>query len=576
MLLEDLVTLKINKDKLLEIKDSDSNVIESLNVKIESSHAGIINKNDVFYTPKSLRQGAETLTKPYNKNLQKKHYNKSVGPINKAYYEASVDSTDIYLNKIESATTPVELVDSVNEYLNSSTYKNRKTLGLGALFIEGHIFDTQKIQELKDNAIGHVSIAGDSSKAYCSICAKSAGTCAHDKGKTYNRRKAFVIADSAKLDHVSFEEYPADAATRTYLLQDEDLTSNLNITDITQTIKGTSMKLTLQDFKDKLANTAELYEHLKINKTLVLKDSEQDSDYLFTEEKLLPLNTKQAIYIAKTLLVDLEDSEDKVFLASKVEEAAKDILGDITEEALALEMTKEVEDEQVEATPVVSVVAQELTPSISETTILAAISELTSKLQELQASMTVIQDSTPSKLLEKEVVALRSDLKNKNSLVTQLTTELKDAILIEVSSKIEDSAKKTKLLEQLSDKSISEIKTAIALLDSVNTAEEIKVDVEVAIQDATEEKQKDLLDLEVVSVAEATEIMDNKEKTPEEIEIEDSVNLVSTLITSLELEDSAELTQSQFAKEYKKIVATHGFKVAKQFADTLKNKHKIK
>ena len=92
----------------------------------------------------------------------------------------------------------------------------------------------------------------------------------------------------------------------------------------------------------------------------------------------------------------------------------------------------------------------------------------------------------------------------------------------------------------------------------------------------TEEKQKDLIDLEVVDVTKAIELLDNKEKTPEEIEIEDSVNLVSTLITSLELEDSAELTQSQFAKEYKKIVATHGFKVAKQFADTLKNKHKIK
>lgn len=569
MLLEDLVTLKINKDKLLEIMDSASDSVKSLKVKIESSHSGIINKNDVFYTPKSLRQGAETLVNPYNKNLQRKHYNKSVGPINKAYYEDSVNLDNEHLLKIEDATTPENLVSAVNEYLNSTTYKTRKELGLGALFIEGDIFDTNKIQELRDNAVGHVSIAGDSTKAYCNICAKAAGTCSHERGKTYNRRKAFIIVDSALLDHVSFEEYPADYATKTYLLQDETITSHLDITDITQTTKGTSMKLTLQELKDKLSNTEELYTSLKINKTLTLKDSEQDSDYLFTEEKLLPLNTKQALYIAKTLLVDLEDSEDKVFLASKVEEVSKELLGDLTDEELALEMTKE------EVTEVVQETATS-TPGISETLILNAISELTTKLNELQTSMTTIQDSKPSTLLQKEVAALRSDLKNKNTLVTQLTSELKDAILVEVSSKIQDSDKKAKLLEQLADKSVAEIKTAIALLDSVSevnpeiTPPVIAKEVEV-LDSQTKEKE-----LELVDANKAADTMDTKEKTPEEIELEDSASLVDALLTSLALEDSADLTQSQFAKEYKKIVSQHGFKVAKQFADKLKNKHKIK
>lgn len=566
MLLNDLIKIKINKEKLLDIRDSVDKDISSLNVKIESSHSGIINGNNVFYTPKSLRQGAETLVNPYAKNLQRRHYNKSVGPIKKAYYTQTVENGNQYLNAIESAKTPLDLVDAVNTYLTSTTYKSRQTLGLGALFIEGSIFDVNKIKELKDNAVGHVSIAGDSTSAYCSICAKHAGTCSHEPGKTYNRRKAFTIVDAALLDHVSFEDYPADSATKTYLLEDELIASHLDITDITQTQQGTSMKLTLQEIKDKLSNVEELYTSLNINKTLALKDSEQDSDYLFTEEKLLALNTKQAIYIAQTILTELEDSEDKEFLVAKVEEAKKDVLGEITFEELTAEvLAKE------EAEPEVKEVAK-----IDNTEVLTAISTLTAKLEELQTSVVGLQDAKSSTLAQKELVALRADLKNKNTLVAQLTSELKDAILNEVSSKIEDADKKAKLLEQLADKSVAEIKTAVALLDSVSTkpaAVEPPATPETTIEDSKKEATPDL---SVVNKIEATEIMDNKEKTPEEIEIEDSINLVNTLVTSLALEDSAVLTQTQFAKEYKKIVNTHGFKVAKQFADTLKNKHKIK
>ena len=565
------MTLKLQDDILLKYNNftiKDSKDISSLKVKIEASHAGVINKNDVFYTPKSLRQGSDTLVNPYTKTLQRKHYNKSVGKIEKSYYVDTVNKNDVYYKAIEEAKTPADLVNSVNTYLQSSVYKNSNKKGLGALYIEGVIYDNSKIIELQDRVAGHVSIAGDSTRAFCSICAKTAGTCTHKPGSTYNRRKAFIIVDSSELDHVSFEEHPADDQTHTYILQDSEIYSSLDILDFNE--KGQNMKLTLDDLKQKLSDTSSLFTEFNIKPELELKDSEFDSDYLV--DNLLPLTTPQALYIASKLVLELQDSEDKDFLTDKVTSQIEKVLeGKTLEEIeptiLAVTMTEDPIVEPVVEEPVVAAPVDS-----TKEEVLLQLKTLATQLSELSTSVLSLKDSTAAKqstLAQKELATLRSDSLLKDKIINSLTAELKTAILDQVITKIKDSAKKDQFLSQVADKSLAEVKTAIAILDCYleDTPVVEPEQKPIAIQDNALNTPEP--ELEPVPVA--TAILDSATKTEEELAAEEKNKVVESYVEKLEIKDSV-LSRKSFETTFKEIVRDHGLDMARNFSNQIKDK----
>lgn len=565
------MTLKLQDDILLKYNNftiKDSKGIDSLKVKIEASHAGIINKNDVFYTPKSLRQGSDTLVNPYTKTLQRKHYNKSVGKIEKSYYVDTVNKNDVYYKAIEEAKTPADLVNSVNTYLQSSVYKNSNKKGLGALYIEGVIYDNSKITELQDRVSGHVSIAGDSTRAFCSICAKTAGTCTHKPGSTYNRRKAFIIVDSSELDHVSFEEHPADDQTHTYILQDSEIYSSLDILDFNE--KGPNMKLTLDDLKQKLSDTSSLFTEFNIKPELELKDSEFDSDYLV--DKLLPLTTPQALYIASKLVLELQDSEDKDFLTDKVTAQMDKVLEGKTLEEIEETILVVAVPEEPTVDPVVTEPVLAAPADTSKEEVLLQLKTLATQLSELSTSVLSLKDSASAKqgtLIQKELTMLRSDSILKDKIINSLTAELKTAILDQVVTKIKDSAKKDQFLTQVADKSLAEVKTAIAILDCYleDTPVVEPEQKPIAIQD----NALNTPEPELVPVPVATAILDSATKTDEELAAEEKNKVVESYVEKLEIKDSV-LSRKSFETTFKEIVRDHGLDVARDFSNQIKDK----
>ena len=556
MKINDSLSFRINKTCLVDIEDSSK--IDSLRVKIEASHAGVINDNDIMYTGRALKQGAETLLNPYAKVLQRKHYSKAVGPIQNSYYiEDTSSENKKYINAIESATSAEDLVAAVNNYTTSSSYKNNKNKGLGALYIEGTIYSKDKILELRDNSAGHVSIAGDSSRAFCSICAKAAGTCMHQRGKTYNKRKAFVIADSAILDHVSFEEYPADIETQTIILQDASTTSVLEVINYNNT-EGQTMKITLDELKAKLKDLSALSTQLKLKTQLQFEDSDNSSDYLFIEDKLLPLTTKDAVYTARELFKELEESEEKEFLFEKIDVAFKTLLGDQLEEDFIKELlVSEVQEVQnVDTTEIPAVVE-----TIEQVDFAAIATQLSTQLDELKSTLlTSIQDSkvsAKSNILKTEVDALRADLKVKTKLVNQLTDELKAAILDKVSVSIADESVRESFLLKVADKSLGELQTAVALLDSLQVKDVPDVVKEVP---AVEEEPA----LAIIDSSTASDEMG------ENLEIKDEFEILDKLVKDSVTEGATQMTKKQFGDAYRKVANTHGLKVAKDFATKLK------
>lgn len=539
---------------------------EKVNVKIEASHAGIINKNNVFYTPKALKEGANTLLEPYPKVLQKRHYSKSVGPISKAYYINTVDTKSSLYEAIEVASNPPELVSAVNKYLSSPLYKNNITKGLGALYIEGTIYDKQKILDLKDSRGGHVSVAGDSFSAYCSICASVVYQCNHIPGTTYNRRKAFIIVDSSKFDHISFEDDPADTATHTYIL-DNINSSKLEIID-NDKIKGQTMKITISDLKSKLADLSALYKEYKIASPVEVKDSETDSDYLFVEDKLLPLNSQQNLFIALKLLDTLEDSADKDFLSEKIESFKELIAKDMTVEDLENTVVAK-ESVQEEATPAVEaegktpeVVEEVAADVISKSELLAAIGDLSAKIESIQTSVVSLQDSaavSATSLQKQEIDALRRDLNIKGSLITELQSKLKSAIIDNALFKIKDAAKKEAFKEKVADKSLAEIQVAIELIDSLQ-------------EESAPVEHKTEVDTEIKQVPVEIAIEDSNQNS----EIDEQEKLM------LELFDSASsfakndvIQHKDFVEIFRDTVTNHGYSLAKELSKKIKQKYTI-
>lgn len=534
---------------IFNFQDSGNALPSKIKVKIEASHAGVINGNNVFYTPKALRIGAKTLLEPFNKHLQEKHYSKALGPIHDAYYESTNKS--IELKKIEEATSPANLVTAVTNYLKSETYKKNSTKGFGALFIEGSIFKQKKIKEIQDSKKGFVSIAGDSNSAFCSICAKAPSECNHIPGKIYNNRKAFVIFDSASLDHVSFEEVPADWETSTQIIEDsaKEIFSLEILDNNTEKGQNRLMNQKIEDLKLKLSDLSKIYQDYSITAPSTEITDSQTSEYLFPEDKTLALVNKENIYIASKVLEEIEDSVEKEYLVSKVDEQYKKYVGDISLEEL--EKLVVIQDSQIDDEPSLT----ELT-SITKEDLENFLSTITNTIKSSLDIKDSQDTSKNSSVLLNEIKALKADKIALTQSVDSLSVELKDSLLAQLEKKVTPA-----YFDKVKDKSLKELKIAFEIVDSLaEETEEVKVEPETP--DTFEEPKK-------VEVVDALQDMEQpKGETPVDVD-----QNVQTILDELKKDT---YTQKELSSIYKEQAKLHGFSKAKQVVEAIKKTKTIK
>ena len=369
--------------------------ILSVSLKIKASHAGKVNGNDVFYTPRSMKKGAKTLTAPFKKHLQDLHHGDAVGEINDASYQ---DYTDKYSDeikkislKIDQAQTPQQLVAAVKELVNHKDYQSSNYKGLGVIQVSAELFDEPLIEALATGSNkGKVSIGGNSRQVYCSICSELFNKKhKHVKGKTYGGEECFAIYDDMVLDHIGFVPDPADDKTETVIvsgiqdsLEESDISvsiENIKIQDNKQgkytTMKIEDLKQLLKSDTNALVNlveglTDEQKEVLQAKHTADTKNL-RASSFLFTEDKLLAIKTKEQVALAKIAVAQLEDSQEKEALVEmlKVHEDKHFPEG---EEALAFLLSTEVESKTTEeATPTAEQIAEEATKALEENVVKA-------------------------------------------------------------------------------------------------------------------------------------------------------------------------------------------------------------
>ena len=545
---------------------------DKLNLSIRSAHAGIINDNNLFYTPKSLVHGKNSL-KEFYKPLQKAHYSHTLGYIFDAEYEKLHE-----VGTIDSSKSPEELVFNVKSYIKSKDYKKD---GLGVLHSKALLYNKDKINSLYNHEdIGFVSVAGDSA-AYCSICSKEAQLCEHRRGDYYNGEVCFNIIDILKIDHISFESIPADTRTRTTVLDSKEHLDTVTV------IEGQSMKLTIEEFKEYLKNIDTVFEDLDLTAYLStykrIAETATASDFLFPKDQLGLLTTKLGVVLLTKALDKVEESEDLVVLRSIVTKEYNKLLGediDLDAAIAALELTPEVivdpeptvedvpviveESEVVLETPVQDSFASatfDMLKQSMQDMFTAELNKVTATLSKLVGE---IVDTKTNKYYDDRVEALEAKVTLSESSTGKLTDELKNSLLSQiVLAKGLDV--ESEYYQKLQTRSVRELKLT---LEDVSISPILTKEVIPVVVEDVPAVELETLDKDAVT-AEMSVVEDPILSTP----VQDSDTIVTEILTSLT--GVKLLDKSSYRTLYNDTFDKHGRTVAKKLYTTLKDRSMI-
>lgn len=506
------------------IRDSvDPNTIESVNLSIKASHAGKVNKNYVFYTPRSMILGSETLLAPFSKHLQSLHNGDAVGVIREASYldyaEEYDESFQEIAQKIEKATTPKELVEAVVALTNHEFYSDKSYKGLGVAQVDATLYDGKLIKDLTTGAnSGKVSIGGNSREVYCSVCSKFMGSKhEHERGKVYEGQQCFAIYNNMKLDHIGFVPNPADTTTETVIVEDsyesEDSAVTIEDVKIQDNIQGNPPNMKLEELKALLKSneyvtklvsdvTPEQKEKITEYVSSTVKHL-RASSYLLGTDKLLPMNTKENVAIALLAVELLEDSPEKTVYLDILENKKKSLFEDeedaskVLSEFLKEEPATQEGDEKTEKTTQENVSGIDLDELVNK--IVTSLTE--AQKEAVDNSPQKVEDSVQYTTMKTQNSQLESDITALEQLNEQLTAKYKEATINQILmyKSLDDEDAYRKQLETYAPDSLEILLTDLKLTNGKGTkSEPAKQEPEkVNVKDSFEEKKEN----QVASVA---------------------------------------------------------------------------
>lgn len=525
-----------NIDNQILDKLKDQNVI-SVSLSIKASHSGKVNGNYVFYTPYGMKTGLNSLTYPFKKHLQNLHRGDAVGEINNAnYIDYSNNFSESFqriAERIDNAKTPEELVTAVKDLTNHEEYNKSDYKGLGVVQVSAELYDVPLIRDLVSGTNkGKVSIGGKSDEVYCSICSSVFGKDhEHKRGKTYSGETCFAVYNSMNLDHIGFVPEPADGATETVIISDalDNNSSSVTINEfkIQDNIQGHNSTMNIEQLKEFVKNADNLVDIEGL--TDIQKEGLKESyiqgkkhlrsiNFLFPEDKLLPIATKETVALSLQVINKLEDGSEKKALLDLIQpHVEKFFTGEETVDSFIksfepLATTEEVETEtketEVETAKTDETTEQEVETKQEETLdIETLIQTVVSKtIETLQTSVTKteeervsIEDSVEYGMVLNRNRQLELDNESLATVNTELTNKYKQSIISQILliKGVTDPAYK-KVLENrtvealqntLEDVQFDSGKTESNTIESENTEVE-NLDTTAAINTSETEKQE--------------------------------------------------------------------------------------
>lgn len=255
-----------------EVKDfyQDPNQqLTSLRVRVAATHAGKITRNNGFYLPHKMREGAASFTAQYPKPIQVHHDDRQdpVGRVVSARYvdvsQGIMDAWDA--RKVCDDKRPID--DSTLKDFCAGKLSDEETLtvadtrfiqdesivddpdyqGLGYIELIADITDPDAIRKVLDRRYLTGSIGASTDSAVCSICkadwAGEDGPCEHRPGKAYDGKKCVLIAGKLEYEEWSFVNSPADTHSAVIAVDSSgEIVDSIEVDDI----MGESEKVTLE------------------------------------------------------------------------------------------------------------------------------------------------------------------------------------------------------------------------------------------------------------------------------------------------------------------------------------------
>lgn len=561
---------------------------DNVSIKIEAAHAGVMNGNFLFYLPKALVSGANSLNTFY-KPLQKKHYSKTLGYIyNSEYIETNTKSK--YYKDIIASSNSKELVNNVKKYIKTKEYEQNKT-GFGVLVAKAKLHDKNKIKDLQYNDTGTVSVAGDAGIAYCSICGNHVAECGHKLGYRYQDNELCfgIVADDFEVDHISFETIPANWETNSLIIADSGLLGNIELIE-----EGQLMKLSFEKLKEKLGDIESVLTELDLleylDRYLADVTAALKSQFLLPAEQKLPFNTPLTTYITNLILSQLEESEDKDILTGlfgtsysdifdgKTEEEIKNILSTITEKVIEPKVepvvNQEPEDiptnvlEVTDSDKLVLAITDSLTATLNNS-FQSAMDNLFTQFSEL---FTKDQEAKANKILSEQINAVKEDLASSTSLNETITVKYKESLINQIIL-LKNVDSDSEYVSKLKDRSIQELTMTLEDHIQLNASkvETPVVEPTVDLVDDPANKLKVEDSLKTITKVEPTVAIESMKDDEPSLTIEDSDSILNTIVNGVE----SKLSNTQFASLYKSTVFEHGSKVAKKLHSALKAQQKL-
>lgn len=235
-----------------------NNISTGLQVRIAATHAGIVTRNNGFYLPDKMRDGAATFVDQYNKPVLLHHedHKDPVGRIIKAGYIDTSSSiydqyagktvrdsrgkevgtiTEVLLKDFISGSMPFgQQVDVIRSLFKDSLLDDRSYDGLGHIQIIANITDADAVQKLLDGRYITGSVGATTNRAVCSVCKQDwtkEGKCDHKPGGIYDSAECFIIAGKLFYDEYSFVNVPADRHSKVLELNYNGITDNIDVVD---------------------------------------------------------------------------------------------------------------------------------------------------------------------------------------------------------------------------------------------------------------------------------------------------------------------------------------------------------
>ena len=317
-----------------------------LMVKIAATHSGIITRNNGFYMPDKMRDGAVTFLQNYEKPVLLHHNSYNGDPVGRVKSAAYIDTSrgiikqdknnddKGYLRDFIDATvsfdTKVSLIDRLvkDGILDDPSYE-----GVGYIELITAITDQDAILKISDNRYLTVSIGAETDAAICSICksdwAEDGEMCEHRPGEIYDGKKAFLIAGSLEYDEVSFVSSPADPHAKVIQISNGNIMDSRSIavadSDINNTAsfdmyleKDNKQYYLVRDSLSEIFKPQIKKEDSKPMKKKLIEDSSKvDNDKLIAD-------SVTRIFIANDAFKDVEGIQDKISFAVKTPPSTKE------------------------------------------------------------------------------------------------------------------------------------------------------------------------------------------------------------------------------------------------------------